>query len=136
MRITFRTRSSLVNAVGYGHQDRRRAGWADNAGDRGAGQQDNAPMLIDHWPLLGLRLITSGLELRLPAGEELSDLADLAARGIERIAAHGQVTTTRRLRLTRDRWEAADREPVTITGLTPCLPLFGLPADGREPRHP
>jgi RimJ/RimL family protein N-acetyltransferase len=215
-------------------------------------------MLIDHWPLLGLRLITPRLELRLPSGEELSALADLAAEGmhqaarrpflvswpdlppqeraraliqrhwrhcgewsadgwsldlavfadgrivgqqeisardypvlrevstfswlgvrhhrsgigtqmraaalhlafaglgatdavsgafddnlpslrvseklgyepdgIERLAARGQVTTTRRLRLTRDRWEAADRVPVTITGLPPCLPLFGLPA--------
>ncbi len=231
---------------------------AEYAGDRGTGHRDNALMLIDHWPLLGLRLITSRLELRLPADEELGDLADLAAEGmydpgsrpflvswpglppkdraralvqrhwryrsdwsasdwtldlavfadgqvvgqqeisardypvlrevstfswlgirhhgqgigtrmraaalhlafaglgatdatsgsfddnisalrvseklgyqpdgIERLAAHGQVTTTRRLRLTRDRWEATDRAPVTITGLTQCLPLFGLPA--------
>jgi hypothetical protein len=36
-------------------------------------------MLIDHWPLLGLRLITPRLELRLPAGEELGDLAGLGA---------------------------------------------------------
>jgi RimJ/RimL family protein N-acetyltransferase len=214
-------------------------------------------MLIDHWPLLGLRLSTPTLELRLPSDEELSDLADLAAEGmhhpgsrpflvswpglppqeraralvqrhwrhradwatdnwsldlavfadghvvgqqeisardyqvlrevstfswlgvrhhgrgigtqmraavlhmafaglgatdavsgafddnisslrvsaklgyqpdgIERLAAHGRVTTTRRLRLTRDRWEAADRVPVTVTGLARCLPLFGLP---------
>ncbi len=110
-------------------------------------------MLIDHWPLLGLRVITPRLELRLPAGEELSDLADLAAEGIHHpgsrpflvswpglppkeraralVAAHGQVTTTRRLRLTRDRWQATDRPPVTITGLTQCLPLFGLPGDGQ-----
>lgn len=214
-------------------------------------------MLSDHWPLLGLRLIISRLELRLPTGEELGDLADLAAEGmhapgsrpflvswpdlppkdrasalvqrhwlhrgswsvddwsldlavfadgqvvgeqnisardyrvvrevstfswlgvrhhgkgigtqmraaalhlafaglgatdaisgafddnvsslrvseklgyqpdgIERLAARGQVTTTRRLRLTRERWEATDRPPVTITGLTQCLPLFGFP---------
>ena len=214
-------------------------------------------MLIDHWPLLGLRLITPILELRLPSDEELSNLADLAAEGmqhpgsrpflvswpglppkeraralaqrhwrhradwaaddwsldlavfadgqvvgqqeisardysvvrevstfswlgvrhhgrgigtqmraavlhlafaglgatdavsgafndnisslrvseklgyepdgIERLAAHGRVTTTRRLRLTRDRWEAADRVHVTVTGLAQCLPLFGLP---------
>ena len=222
-------------------------------------------MLIDHWPLLGLRLITPGLELRLPSSEELGELADLAAEGmhdpgrrpflvswpalppedraralvqrhwrqlgdwsaddwtldlavfadgqvvgqqeisarhyrvlrevstfswlgvrhhgqgigtqmraavlhlafaglgatdatsgsfddnisalrvseklgyqpdgIERLAAHGQVTTTRRLRLTRDRWEAAGRVPVTITGLPSCLPLFGLPAESRPERH-
>ncbi len=47
--------------------------------------------------------------------------------GIERLAADGQVTTTRRLRLTRGRWQATDRVPVTVTGLAQCLPLFGLP---------
>jgi RimJ/RimL family protein N-acetyltransferase len=56
--------------------------------------------------------------------------------GIERLAAHGLVTTTRRLRLKRDRWEATERAPVTITGLTQCLPLFGQPADGRPETHP
>lgn len=39
-------------------------------------------MLIDHWPLLGLRLSTARLELRLPSGEELAELADLAAQGV------------------------------------------------------
>lgn len=39
-------------------------------------------MLIDHYPLLGLRLRTPRLELRLPSSEELGQLADLAARGI------------------------------------------------------
>ncbi|RKN08732.1 GNAT family N-acetyltransferase [Streptomyces radicis] len=39
-------------------------------------------MLIDHWPLLGLRLTTPRLELRLPDGEELAALADLAALGV------------------------------------------------------
>ena len=222
-------------------------------------------MLVDHWPLFGLRVITAGLELRLPVGEELGDLADLAAGGIqdpgsrqflvswpglppkeraralvqrhwqhrgewsaddwsldlavfadgqvvgqqhilardyrvlrevttgswlgirhhgrglgttmraaalhlafaglgatdavsgafdhniaslrvseklgyepdgiERHAVSGQATTTRRLRLTRDRWQATNRAPVTITGLTQCLQLFGLPADDHSERH-
>ncbi|PWU43751.1 GNAT family N-acetyltransferase [Micromonospora globispora] len=39
-------------------------------------------MLIDHWPLLGLRVRTDRIELRLPADEELAELADLAARGV------------------------------------------------------
>jgi RimJ/RimL family protein N-acetyltransferase len=46
--------------------------------------------------------------------------------GIERHAAQGRITTTCRLRLTRDRWEATGRVPVAVTGLAPCLPLFGL----------
>lgn len=39
-------------------------------------------MLVDHFPLLGLRLRTPRLELRLPDAEELAALADLAADGI------------------------------------------------------
>lgn len=39
-------------------------------------------MLIDHWPLLGLRLTTPDLELRLPTGEELASLAEVAAAGV------------------------------------------------------
>lgn len=39
-------------------------------------------MISDHWPLLGLRLTTPRLELRLPGADELADLADLAAQGV------------------------------------------------------
>lgn len=39
-------------------------------------------MLNDHFPLLGLRLTTPRLELRLPSPEELGALADVAAGGI------------------------------------------------------
>lgn len=39
-------------------------------------------MLVDHWPLFGLRVRTGRVELRLPAPEELGALADLAAEGV------------------------------------------------------
>ncbi len=39
-------------------------------------------MLVDHYPLYGLRLGTPRLELRLAGPEELAGLADLAAEGI------------------------------------------------------
>jgi RimJ/RimL family protein N-acetyltransferase len=39
-------------------------------------------MLIDHFPMVGLRLRTPRLELRLPSPDELSALAELAAGGI------------------------------------------------------
>jgi RimJ/RimL family protein N-acetyltransferase len=39
-------------------------------------------MLVDHFPLVGLRLTTPRLELRLPSPEQLADLADVAAGGI------------------------------------------------------
>jgi RimJ/RimL family protein N-acetyltransferase len=39
-------------------------------------------MLLDHFPLLGLRLTTPRLTLRLPSEEQLAALADLAAEGV------------------------------------------------------
>ncbi|GIG57001.1 putative succinyl-CoA transferase [Longispora fulva] len=39
-------------------------------------------MLTDHFPLVGLRLRTPRLELRLPGPEELAALADVAAEGV------------------------------------------------------
>jgi RimJ/RimL family protein N-acetyltransferase len=39
-------------------------------------------MLVDHFPLVGLRLRTPRLELRLPLPEELAAMAELAAGGI------------------------------------------------------
>ena len=39
-------------------------------------------MLVDHFPLLGLRVRTPRLELRLPSPEQLGALADEAALGI------------------------------------------------------
>ncbi len=50
--------------------------------------------------------------------------------GMERDVVDGLVRTTRRLRLSRDRWEDHRQVSVEITGLAPCLPLFGLPAGG------
>jgi RimJ/RimL family protein N-acetyltransferase len=39
-------------------------------------------MLVDHFPLLGLRVRTPRLVLRLPTRRQLSDLADLAVEGV------------------------------------------------------
>lgn len=39
-------------------------------------------MLIDHWPLAGLRLATPDLSLRWPTNEELAALGDVAAEGV------------------------------------------------------
>jgi RimJ/RimL family protein N-acetyltransferase len=47
--------------------------------------------------------------------------------GIEWHAVRGHPATVRRLRLTRDDWQAARSVPVEINGLEPCLPFFGLP---------
>jgi RimJ/RimL family protein N-acetyltransferase len=50
--------------------------------------------------------------------------------GIDLHLVRGRPAVTRRLRLTRAGWQAAQSAPVEITGLEPCLPYFGLRADG------
>ncbi|MFI9323300.1 GNAT family N-acetyltransferase [Kitasatospora aureofaciens] len=54
--------------------------------------------------------------------------------GIDRHVVRGRPVTNRRLRLTRDRWETHAHIPVAISGLLPCLPMFGLPNQG-GPKH-
>jgi RimJ/RimL family protein N-acetyltransferase len=56
--------------------------------------------------------------------------------GITRDVAGGQVRTTRRFRLSRERWERFRQTPVTISGLDPCLPLFGAGPAGAGPARP
>ncbi|MFI6368324.1 GNAT family N-acetyltransferase [Nocardia sp. NPDC050630] len=46
--------------------------------------------------------------------------------GLEVHAVRGKPATIRRLRLTRTGWEAHRSVPVEVTGLTECLPLFGV----------
>ncbi|MFF2774423.1 GNAT family N-acetyltransferase [Streptomyces sp. NPDC058052] len=41
-------------------------------------------MIMDHWPLYGLRVRTPRLELRLPSEEELAAVAGVAADGVHR----------------------------------------------------
>ena len=45
--------------------------------------------------------------------------------GISHDARGDEVLVSDRLRLTRQRWSAQDRLPVTVTGLEPSRPLFG-----------
>jgi RimJ/RimL family protein N-acetyltransferase len=46
--------------------------------------------------------------------------------GIERRVIRGAATVEHRLRLTRARWEQHRTVPLTVEGLTPCLPLVGI----------
>ncbi|MBB5934816.1 GNAT family N-acetyltransferase [Streptomyces zagrosensis] len=51
-----------------------------------------------------------------------------APDGVQRVVSQGRPATLRRLRLLRAHWRPSDGVPVTITGLDPCRPLFGLDA--------
>ncbi|MFC9894775.1 GNAT family N-acetyltransferase [Nocardia sp. NPDC127579] len=46
--------------------------------------------------------------------------------GLETHAVRGEPAVIHRLRLPRDRWESHRTTPVHVTGLTECLPMFGL----------
>ena len=47
--------------------------------------------------------------------------------GIARQVIRGRPAVLQRVRLDRAAWQARPAVPVEITGLTPCLPSFGLP---------
>jgi RimJ/RimL family protein N-acetyltransferase len=49
--------------------------------------------------------------------------------GSEAHVNRGQPAMVRRLRLDRRTWQATHTLPVTICGLEPCLPMFGLSGD-------
>ncbi|SEL54378.1 GNAT family N-acetyltransferase [Streptacidiphilus jiangxiensis] len=56
--------------------------------------------------------------------------------GVGHHVVRGRPVTSRRLRLTRDRWREHEQVPVSVSGLAPCLPLFGLPDDHGADGHP
>jgi len=94
----------------------------------GIGTQMRAAVLHLAFAGLGATEATSGAFEDNEPSLRVSARLGYQPDGIERLAAGGRATTTCRLRLSRSRWEAFPQVPVTIAGLAPCLPLFGLPA--------
>jgi len=77
----------------------------------------------------GLGALTAGsgaLEGNL-ASERVSAKLGYADAGEQWPTLRGVPVRERRFLLRRERWERVDHAPVEITGLEPCLPLFGLP---------
>jgi RimJ/RimL family protein N-acetyltransferase len=67
-----------------------------------------------------------------PASLRVSRKLGYSDDGIQRQVSRGKPAIVQRLRLDRAAWQAHQSVPVTIDGLRPCLPLFGLPAEGVE----
>jgi RimJ/RimL family protein N-acetyltransferase len=61
-----------------------------------------------------------------PASLGVSRKLGYAEDGIDRCVSRGRPATTQRFRMDRTTWEATHSVPVTIAGLEPCLPMFGL----------
>jgi RimJ/RimL family protein N-acetyltransferase len=98
---------------------------------RGLGTEMRAAVLELAFAGLGATDAVSGAMDHNAASLAVSRKLGYEPDGIARLAVRGERATEQRLRLTRARWAARrDRVPVAVEGLTPCLPLFGLPAPG------
>lgn len=64
-----------------------------------------------------------------PSSFAVSGKLGYESDGVEQRAVRGRRATLRRLRLPRAGWEAHQSVPVTITGLAPCVRLFGISAE-------
>lgn len=91
----------------------------------GIGREMRSAVLHLAFAGLGATDATSASFTDNPAPLLLSRKLGYRPDGIMRNVLHGRAAVSERLRLTRADWERTDRPDVTITGLEPCLPLFG-----------
>lgn len=93
---------------------------------RGYGTEMRAAILDLAFHGLGaLTAVTHVLDGVL-ASARVSEKLGYVEIGEKPVEVRGQPRTDRELQLTRDRWIDFERISVRISGLEPCLPLFGL----------
>ena len=99
---------------------------------QGIGSEMRAAVL--HLAFAGLNALdaVSGAFEDNPSSFRVSMKHGYELDGVERHLVRGRPATMRRLRLTRSRWEQHQHVPVSITGLSPCLPMFGLTDNNRS----
>jgi RimJ/RimL family protein N-acetyltransferase len=93
---------------------------------QGIGTEMRAALLHLAFAGLEAQYATSTAFTDNPASLGVSRKLGYADDGIQRQVSRGQPATLQRLRLDRRSWAATHSLPVTIVGLQPCLPLFGL----------
>jgi RimJ/RimL family protein N-acetyltransferase len=93
---------------------------------------------IVHLAFAGLdaRDVTSAAFTDNAASLAVSRKNGYAEDGIRREVRYDSAAVLRRLRLTRDAWQACRRDDIEIVGLAPCLPLFGLDTTGPNDTGP
>lgn len=94
--------------------------------DRGIGTEMRAAVAHLAFEGLGARSVISGAMLENARSLAVSRRIGYRPDGIEVLSVRGQARTIQRLRLERADWEAYRTVPVRVTGLEPCLELFGL----------
>jgi RimJ/RimL family protein N-acetyltransferase len=96
---------------------------------RGYGTEMRAAVLDLAFEGLGAEYATSEAFADNEASYRVSRKLGYADNGVDRHVVRGRPVVGRRLRLDRAGWAAHRRVPVTVAGLGPCLPMFGLPSD-------
>jgi RimJ/RimL family protein N-acetyltransferase len=93
---------------------------------QGVGTEMRAALLHLAFAGLAAQYATSTAFTDNAASGGVSRKLGYADDGIRRQVSRGQPATLRRFRLDRQTWASTHSLPVTIVGLQPCLPLFGL----------
>jgi RimJ/RimL family protein N-acetyltransferase len=102
---------------------------------QGIGTEMRAAVLHLAFAGLGARYAVSGAFTDNAASLGVSRKLGYADDGLERHVRRGRPAAVQRLRIDRAAWEVTHSLPVTVEGLDPCLPMFGLPdADGGSDR--
>ena len=93
---------------------------------KGLGTEARSALL--HLAFVGLEADASLSEVFQdnPASQDVSRKLGYEHDGISREVLDGRAVTSDRLRLTRHVWESGPRLKVTVSGLSPCLPFFGV----------
>jgi RimJ/RimL family protein N-acetyltransferase len=93
---------------------------------QGIGTEMRAAVLHLAFAGLGAEYAISGAFSDNAASQRVSRKLGYADNGIERHVSRGRPATMQRFLLDRWAWEATHSVPVTVDGLEPCLPMFGL----------
>jgi RimJ/RimL family protein N-acetyltransferase len=93
---------------------------------RGIGTEMRAAVLQLAFAGLGASYATSGAFTDNLASQGVSRKLGYVDDGIERQVRRGQAATLLRLRLDRETWKATRTVQVDISGLEPCLAMFGV----------
>ena len=99
---------------------------AQRSHGRGYGTEMRAAILELAFRGLGAQAATSSVLESAGASARVSEKLGYVDAGESWVEVRGECQLDRQLRLTRDRWIDRERISVRISGLEPCLPLFGL----------
>lgn len=93
---------------------------------RGFGTEMRAAVLEFAFHGLGAKAAVSSALDGVDASARISGKLGYVTDGETSIEVRGERRLDRRMRLTRDHWIDLERISVRISGLEPCIPLFGL----------